>query len=32
LRDEFNMSKQHARSILIETTQDMGFNIAEDYK
>ena len=32
LRDEFNMSKQHARSILIETTQDMGFHIAEDYK
>ena len=32
LRDEFNMSKQHARAILIETTQDMGFNIAEDYK
>jgi len=32
LRDEFNMSKQHARSILIETTQDMGFNIAKDYK
>ena len=32
LRDEFNMSKQHARSILIETTQDMGFNVAEDYK
>jgi len=32
LRDEFNMSKQHARSILIETTQDMGFNITEDYK
>jgi voltage-gated potassium channel len=32
LRDEFNMSKQHARSFLIETTQDMGFNISEDYK
>ena len=32
LRDEFNMSKQHERSMLIETTQDMGFNITEDYK
>ena len=26
LRDEFNMSKQHARSILIETLQDMGLH------
>lgn len=32
LRDEFNMSKQHARSILIETTQDMGLHTDRNYK
>ena len=32
LRDEFNMSKQHARSILIETLQDMGLHTDKNYK
>jgi len=32
LRDEFNMSKQHARSILIETLQDMGLHMDKNYK
>ena len=32
LRDEFNMSKQHARSILIETLQDLGLHTDKNYK